>query len=103
MRIAYSIALFLILSLSACKKKCDPSTAEGAAQCECRISKEFLEALKDLNDTKRIERISEEFDYLEEEKERHIMKGDYTERDVGIEIEKFEGECAFLGDENQAL
>ena len=68
MKKRYSVFLiFTILFISSCGKHCDVSTAEGAADCTCKLMKEFDEAKGDPDKTKEV---SAKYDEFMRERER---------------------------------
>lgn len=80
--------LFLIPSMffiSSCGKHCNVSTAEGAADCTCKLMKEFDEAKGDAEKTKEV---SAKYDEFIREFEKNISEGLYTEEEVNELIGK---------------
>jgi xylose isomerase len=78
------------LMFNSCGGGCDASTAEGAAQCMCDMMKEY-ESVKD--DKDKAKELDEKFDKFEEEVEKNIKDGKYSEDDVekAIRDKKCEG------------
>ena len=86
----YSIFYLLFFSgviLSSCGKHCDSSTPEGAANCTCKLMKEFDEAKGDESKTKEV---SAKYDEFIREFEKNISEGLYTEEEVNEIINKSE-------------
>lgn len=71
----------LALFLASCGGKCDVSTAEGAAECYCSLTEEYI-AAKDAEDEDKLKEIDEKMDKMQDEAEKHIEAGDYSENDV---------------------
>ncbi len=86
----YSIFYLLFFSgviLSSCSKHCDSSTAEGAANCTCKLMKEFDNAKGDNDKTKEV---SAKYDEFIRGFEKNISEGLYTEEEVNEIINKSE-------------
>ncbi len=64
---------------------CDASTADGAANCMCTMMKEY-ESVKD--DKDKAKELDEKFDKLEDEVEKNIKDGKYSEDDVEAAMAK---------------
>ena len=71
---------------------CNTSTAEGAADCMCNYLKEGSEALAD-GDKDKLEELGKKVQDLEEEVDKHVEAGDYTEDDLQAAVQALEGEC----------
>jgi len=87
-KIFFSTLLFAGAFFSSCSKHCDSSTAEGAANCTCKLMKEFDEAKGDDDKTKEVAAAYDEFI---REFEKNISEGLYTEEEVNEIINKTEG------------
>ena len=79
---------FLLASCSGeSSEACDPSTAEGAAKCYCELDAE-KDAAKEANDDAKKDEIRTKMKKFEEEAEKHMEAGDYTENEVEAIINK---------------
>jgi hypothetical protein len=78
---------FLLLFLSACSRNCDVSTAQGAADCTCKLMKAFDDAKGDPDKTKEV---AARFDQFQKDFEKNISEGLYTEEEVNELIDKNE-------------
>jgi hypothetical protein len=87
MKIFFLFGLISILFLASCGKHCDSSTAEGAANCTCKLMKEFDDAKGDNDKTKEV---SAKYDEFIREFEKNISEGLYTEEEVNEIINKSE-------------
>lgn len=79
--------LISILTVS-CGKHCDVSSADGAANCTCKLMREFDEAKGDADKTKEV---SAKYDEFIREFEKNVSEGLYTEEEVNELIEKMDG------------
>lgn len=75
----------IALTLSSCGGGCDASTADGAATCMCDMMAEY-EKVKD--DKDKAKELDEKFDKFEEEVEKNIEDGKYSEDDVKKALEE---------------
>lgn len=73
---------------TSCGKHCDVSTADGAANCTCKLMREFDEAKGDADKTKEV---SAKYDEFIREFEKNVSEGLYTEEEVNELIEKMDG------------
>lgn len=87
MKIFNLLGLITVLLFASCGKHCDASTAEGAANCTCKLMKEFDEAKGDEDKTKEV---SAKYDEFIHEFEKNISEGLYTEDEVNEIIGKSE-------------
>ena len=80
-------SLLILFILSACSRNCDVSTAQGAADCTCKLMKAFDDAKRDSEKTKEV---AARFDQFQKDFERNISEGLYTEDEVNELIDKNE-------------
>jgi hypothetical protein len=83
------VYLFFLISIaliiSSCGKHCVVSKADGAADCSCKLMKEFDQAKGDAGKTKEV---SAKYDEFIHEFEKNISEGLYTEEEVNELIGK---------------
>lgn len=84
--------LFLIVPtfalLASCGgASCDNSTPDGAADCACGYSTEYFKAFE-AKDEAKMEEIDKQMEAWEDEVEKNIESGKYSENDVEAALEK---------------
>lgn len=85
-KLLLAVPVAAVLMFSSCGGgSCDASTADGAADCMCSMMKEY-DSVKD--DKDKAKELDEKFDKLEEEVEKNIEAGKYSENDVEAAMEK---------------
>lgn len=81
----FSASLFYLVT--SCGGGCDNSTPDGAADCACGFSEEY-KAAYDAKDEAKMKEIDTKMQTWEEEVEKHMAAGDYTENDVEAALMK---------------
>ena len=71
----------LVYLLASCGASCDTSTPEGAADCACGYGDEYKAAF-DSKDEAKMKEIDTKMQTWENEVEKHMEAGDYTENEV---------------------
>lgn len=84
-RLFFAVPLFY--AMASCGGACDNSTAEGAADCGCGYADEYKAAF-DAKDEAKMKEIDTKMSAWEDEVEKHMEAGDYTENDVEAALEK---------------
>ena len=71
----------LFFAVASCGGSCDTSTPEAAADCACGYGDEYKKA-SESNDEAAMKDLDTKMSAWEDEVEKHMEAGDYTENDV---------------------